>query len=67
MESLLENLKFAKETKFEIIGNEHQSLQLVLFPGDSIVTHTNSLLYMSTNIKKKSRTLSIKDTVMYHQ
>jgi len=64
MESLFDTIKNTQETKFEIIGKEHQVLQLVLYPGDGIETSSTSLLYMSPNIKKKKKTQNFKKSLM---
>lgn len=64
MESLFDTTKKNQETKFEIMGKEHQVLQLVLFPGESIETSAACLIYMSPNIKKKKKAQSIKESLM---
>lgn len=40
-----------KNSKFEIIGKDHQILQLILYPNDSINLRPGSIVYQSTNIK----------------
>lgn len=64
MESLFDATRKTQETKFEIIGKEHQVLQLVLFPGDSMETSAANLIYMSSNIKKKKKSQNIKESMM---
>jgi len=64
MEAFVEEFKKTQESKFEIIGKEHQILQLVLFPGESIETYSTSLIYMSPNLKKRNKSQSIKDSFL---
>ena len=64
MEAFVEEFKKTSESKFEIIGKEHQVLQLVLFPGESIETYSSSLIYMSPNLKKRNKSQSIKDSFL---
>jgi len=64
MEPFVEEFKKTQETKFEIIGKEHQVLQIVLFPGESVETYTNALIYMSPNLKKRNKSQSLKDSFL---
>ena len=64
MEPFFDNLKKAQESKFEIIGKEHQSIQFVLYSGESVETYASCLLYMSSNIKKKNKGQGLKDSFM---
>lgn len=64
MEPFVEEFKKTQEAKFEIIGKEHQILQIILFPGESIETYTNALIYMSPNLKKRNKSQSIKDSLL---
>ena len=39
------------EINFEIIGNEKPILQIILLPGQSIMTRANNTIYSSDNIQ----------------
>ena len=51
--------------KFEIIGKDHQILQIILMPNEKVVTTNGSVLYYSPNLKSIEKKLhsSIQDKV----
>jgi hypothetical protein len=50
-----------KEPKFEIIGQDHQILQILLYPNDSISMLDGSVIYTSSNIKIKAKSQGFKN------
>ena len=59
MEVLI-NTDHYKELKYQVLGSESQALQLVLMPGQKIITAANSVQYMSEKIKLQNK-YSIRD------
>ena len=57
MENIFRELNVLKEIKFEIIGKDHQILQIVLMPNEKVVTTNGSILYYSPNLKSIEKKL----------
>jgi hypothetical protein len=49
MHKLFSEKLYQESVTYQILGNEKQTLQLVLMPGQSIVTKNDAILYSSEN------------------
>lgn len=49
------NVENYHELRYQIMGSDCQALQLVLMPGQVIVTAANSVQYMSEGIKMSNK------------
>ena len=54
MEKLI-NTDHYREVSFQVLGKEYQALQLVLMPGQKIVTAANSVQYMSGTVRLRDK------------
>ncbi len=50
MHKLISEKLYQESVTYQILGNEKQTLQLLLMPGQSIVTKNEAILYSSENI-----------------
>jgi hypothetical protein len=53
--------KHVKEPKFEIIGQDHQVLQIILYPSETFSINNGTVLYSSPNIKQKIKNQGMSD------
>jgi hypothetical protein len=58
--TMSENNK-VKEPKFEIIGQDHQILQILLYPSEAISINNGTVIYSSPNIKQKIKNQGMSD------
>lgn len=64
MENLI-NEKNYEEPLYELIGNEQQTLQLILMPNQKIFTRKAHVLYMSDTVNMKEQ-YSSREKFKYH-
>ena len=50
MQELINRKRYEDTVSYQIIGGEKQVLQILLMPGQSIVTKRDAILYTSENI-----------------
>lgn len=50
MQELINRKRYEDTVTYQIIGGEKQILQIILMPGQSIVTKRDAILYTSENI-----------------
>ena len=50
MQDLINRKRYDDTVTYQIIGGEKQTLQIILMPGQSIVTKRDAILYTSENI-----------------
>ena len=49
------NLENCRDIKYQILGQESQAIQVILMPGQQIITAANSVQYMSEKIRMRNK------------
>jgi len=50
MQKLINQKHYDESINYQILGNEKQTLQIVLMPSQSIITRRDAIIYSSENI-----------------
>lgn len=58
MEALIKSKHLERGISYQLLGNEKQTLQVILLPGQKICTKMQALLYTSDNMTKTNKKLS---------
>ncbi len=50
MQEIVNHKRYEESVTYQVLGGEKQTLQLILMPGQAVVTKRDAILYSSDNI-----------------